>query len=180
MQNGIRPGIAHSAIPRRTLGWVAAAALLLAPLVAMQFTRKVNWSPADFAFAAVMIGAVGAAFEFAVRRSESRAYRGGVAAALAAAFLIVWTNGAVGMVGDEGNPANLMFGVVLAIALIGSTLARFRARGMAIAMAAAALGQAVAGGIGMLIDPLGGLFSTAFATLWLLAASLFHRAAGRG
>lgn len=124
-----------------------------------------------------MIGGVGIVYELAVRASSNHAYRGGVALALAATFLIVWANGAVGMIGDEGNPANLMFAGVLAVALLGAILARFRPAGMALAMAAAGLTQAIAGGVGMLIDPLGGAFSTALACLWLVSAALFRNAA---
>ena len=179
MANGTSIGRARSS-PWRILGWGMAAALLLTPLVAMQFTSEVNWTASDFAFAGVMFGGVGNAYEFAVRRTRSHAYRGAVALALAAAFLIVWANGAVGMIGDEGDPANLMFAAVLAIALLGSVLARFRAGGMAAVMAAAAVAQAMAGGVGMLIDPLGGIFSAAFAGLWLISAALFHRSATEG
>ena len=163
--------------PWRILGWGTAAALLLAPLIAMRFTSEVNWTPSDFAFAGLMLGGVGAIYELTVRRSSNPWYRAGTVFALAAAFLIVWANGAVGMIGDEGDPANLMFGGVLAIALIGAILARFRPGGMALAMAAAALAQAIAGGIGLTIDPLGGVLSTAFATLWLISAALFRNAA---
>ena len=161
----------------RILGWGTAAALLLLPLVAMQFTSEVNWTPSDFAFAGVMIGGVGIVYELAVRATASHAYRGGVAMALAATFLVIWVNGAVGMIGDEGDPANMMFAGVLAVALLGTILARFRPAGMALAMAAAALAQAIAGGVGMLIDPLGGIFSTGFAALWLVSAALFWNAA---
>jgi hypothetical protein len=178
MANGMDTGGTRSWHPWRILGWGTAAALLLTPLVAMQFTSEVNWTPSDFAFAAIMFGGVGIIYEFTVRRTNSHFYRGGVALALAAAFLIVWANGAVGMIGDEGNPANLMFAAVLAIALIGSVLARFRARGMAVDMFASAVVQAVAGGLGMLIDPLGGILSAAFAGLWLVSAALFRAAAG--
>lgn len=170
-------GVGRHWNPWPILGWGTAAGLLLTPLVAMQFTSEVNWTASDFAFAGIMFGGVGILYEFTVRKSSSPFYRGGVALALVAAFLTAWLNGAVGMVGDEGDRANLMFGGVLAIALIGSVLARFRAHGMAIAMFAAAVAQAAAGGVGMLIDPLGGILSTAFAGLWLLSASLFRKAA---
>jgi len=70
-----------------------------------------------------------------------------------------------------------MFAGVLAIALLGSVLARFRAGGMAITMIAAAIAQAVAGGLGMLLDLLGAVLSAGFAALWLVAAALFRRAA---
>ena len=174
MANDTGIGGARRPSPWRILGWGTAAALLLLPLVAMQFTREVDWTPFDFAFAGAMIGGVGIVYELTVRRSGNPYYRGGVAMALAATFLTIWANGAVGMIGDEGDPANLMFAGVLAIALLGSVLARFRPRGMAFAMFAAAIAQAVASGIGMLLDPLGGLLSTAFAGLWLLSAALFR------
>lgn len=177
MANGTELGGRRRPNSWRILGWGTAAALLLTPLVAMQFTSEVNWTPSDFAFAGIIFGTVGVIYEFTVRRASSRFYRGGVALALAAAFLIVWANGAVGMIGDEDNSANLMFAGVLGIALLGSVLARFRPGGMAVAMVAAALAQAVAGGVGMLIDPRGGVISAAFAGLWLLSAALFRSAA---
>ena len=178
MANDTGIGGARRPSPWRLFGWGAAAALLLLPLVAMQFTPEVDWTPFDFAFAGAMIGGVGIVYELTVRRTGNPYYRGGAAMALAATFLTIWANGAVGMIGDEGDPANLMFAGVLAIALLGAVLARFRAGGMALAMFAAAIAQAVAGGIGILLDPLGGLLSTAFAGLWLLSAVLFRKAAG--
>jgi hypothetical protein len=144
------------------------------------------WTLSDYAFAAAIFGTVGGTFEFAVRRSCNRWYRGGVAVALSTAFLLVWVNGAVGIIGDEGNPANLMFLGVIAIALAGSVGARFRATGMARAMIAAAVAQTVVA----LVTLAYGLGATephyipgvlilieGFAGLWLLSAWLFSRAA---
>lgn len=174
-------------IPWRLIGWGAAAMLLLLPLVAMQFTAEVNWTPADFVFAAVMFGTVGGTFELAVRASGSGAYRGGVAMALATAFLLVWINLAVGIIGNEDNPLNLMFFGVIAAALVGAIAARFEAAGMARAMAVAAAIQAAVG-IGVFIADAGateppGRFGLLpliefFAGMWLASAWLFRRAAG--
>ena len=161
----------------RIVGWGIAVALILTPLVAMQFTRQVDWTASDFLFAVVLLGGVGATFELAVRRSHSPAYRAGVAFALAAVFLIVWANGAVGMIGSEGNPYNLYFYGVILVALTGAVMARFRPAGMTWAMGAAAVAQAVASGGGLFGDPRGGLFSLAFAGLWLVSAAFFARAA---
>lgn len=163
--------------PWRIALWGLAVALLLVPAVAMRFTAEVNWTAGDFLFAGLLIGGVGGLFELAVRVTPNPAYRGGVAAALAAAFLIFWANGAVGMIGDEGNAYNLVFYGVILLALAGAVVARFRAKGMALAMLAAALAQAAGGVGGAFSDPRGALFSTAFAGLWLLAAWLFRRAA---
>jgi hypothetical protein len=168
---------ARHRIPWRIIGWSIPALLLLLPLIAMRFTPEVNWTATDFVFAALLFGSVGLAFELIVRKSSSLAYRFGAALAVVAAFLTIWVNGAVGMIGSEGNPYNLLFGGVLAIALIGAIVARFQLAGMARAMLAAAIAQAALGAAGLTTDPLGGVFSMAFAALWLLAAALFWKAA---
>jgi hypothetical protein len=162
----------------RVVGWGLAAVLLLLPLVAMQFTSDVHWTPFDFFFAAVIIGSVGLLFELAVRMNPNRHYRIGVGFALAAAFFLVWVNGAVGMIGDEDNPYNLWFIALIPLALLGSAASRFRASGMAWVMAVAAVGQLLIAGFGASTDPRGGLFSALFAFPWL-ASALFFRAAAR-
>lgn len=165
----------------RILGWGFAAALLLTPLVAMQFTTEVRWGPIDFAAAAILIGGLGLAFELAVRRTRNVAYR--LAAGLAAwtAFALIWVNLAVGFIGDEGNPANLMFAGVLAVALTGAIVARFRPLGMALAMVAAAVAQLLVAAVVFVAD-LGTmqevLLTLLFAAPWPLSAALFWKAAG--
>lgn len=161
----------------RIIGWTIPALLLLLPLVAMEFTDEVNWTASDFIFAAVLFGSFGLAFEFIVRQSEKLAYRFGAGFAVMAAFLTVWVNAAVGMIGAEGNAFNLVFGGVLLVALIGSILARCKARGMASAMVLAAIAQGAAAAAGLSFDVRGAIFSMAFAVPWLIAAILFHKAA---
>ncbi len=165
-------------VPWRIVGWGIVGLLLLLPLVAMQFTEEVNWTAADFVFMGVLLGGIGLAFEFIVRRSTSLAYRFGAGVALLTAFLTVWVNAAVGMIGSEDNPLNLMFGAVLLVALIGAVIARFRAAGMARAMGAGAIGQAIVSAVGMSADPFGGVLSLGFTGIWLLAGALFWKAAG--
>jgi hypothetical protein len=160
----------------RIAGWGIAVGLLLLPFVAMQLTSEVNWTVSDFVFAAVMFGGVGLLFELTVRMSDNRYYRTGVGFALGASFLTIWTNGAVGMIGSEDNPYNLVFLGVILIGLLGSALARFRAGGMAVAMLAAAIAQFIAGTIGMFTDLLGGIYSAMFAGIWLASAAMFRRA----
>lgn len=164
----------------RVAGWSIGGLVLLLPLVAMRFTDEVNWTAGDFLFAGLLIGSVGLAYELAVRASASRAFRGGIAVALAASFLTVWVNGAVGMIGSEDNPYNLLFLGVILLALAGAAIARFRPPGMAFAMAAAALAQASLGIVGAFGDPRGGTLAAMFAGLWLLSALLFRNAARDG
>lgn len=161
----------------RIVGWSFAALLLLLPLAAMQFTDEVAWSGGDFAFVAVLCGIVGGAFELTVRMSRDLAYRAGVAAALAAASFVVVATGAVGMIGDEGNLHNLFFLAVVALALAGAVMARFRAAGMALAMAVAGAAQIAVALAGLSIDPRGAVLSAFLAGPWLLSAALFRAAA---
>lgn len=127
----------------RVAGWSAAVLILLLPLVAMQFTDEVNWSTADFFLAAGLLAGVGIPFELAVRKTADIAYRAGAGVALVAVFLLVWVNGAVGVIGSENNSANLMYGGVLAIGIIGAAIVRFRAGGMAHTLFAMAGAQAL-------------------------------------
>lgn len=161
----------------RVGGWSGALLLLLSQAVAMQLSDEVNWTGADFAFAAIVLGGVGGAVELTVRMSRNWSYRAAVAAALAAAFLTVAANGAVGMIGDEDNRYNLLFLGVIGLALTGAVVARFRPAGMAYAMAAAAIGQVIVAAVGLSSDVRGGVFSAAFAGLWLFSAALLRKAA---
>lgn len=128
----------------RVIGWGLAAALLVLPLVAMQFTAEVDWDETDFIVMGAMVATVGGLFELAVRLSRSWAYRGAFALALLGAFLVTWVNLAVGIVGSEDNPANLYFFAALGVGLLGALLTGGKAHGMALAMLATALGIAVA------------------------------------
>ncbi|MBT2559101.1 hypothetical protein J7E24_15025 [Hymenobacter sp. ISL-91] len=164
------------------------AGLLLIPFVAMRFTREVQWDLFDFAFAGVLLFGTGLAFELVAGRGGSTAYRVGVGMALAAALLLVWVNGAVGIIGSENNPANLLYGGVLLVALVGAAVSRLRARGLARTMLAAALAQFLVPLLALLIwrpaldwGVLGVLGANAiFVLLWVGAALLFQRASATG
>ena len=106
---------------------------------------------------------------------------------LAAAFLLVWINGAVGIIGNEGNPANLMYGGVLAVGIIGAMIARFQPQGMARALFAMALAQLLVPVIALIVwrrsldDAPGvvGVFmlNASFVMLFVVSALFFRRAA---
>jgi hypothetical protein len=161
----------------RPLAWGVAGALLLVPLVAMQFTSEVDWTVGDFLFAALLIGGVGMAFELAVRVSSNTHYRGGAALGLAAGFLLIWANGAVGYIGSEDNPYNLAFYAVIAIAFAGALVSGFRAKGMAWTMLVTGIAHAAAGLGGAADDPRTIPITLVFVAMWLGAARLFRMAA---
>lgn len=81
----------------RIAGWGAAAALLLTPLVAMQFTEEVNWTAFDFAVFGTMLALAGGALELVVRLTRRQAVRVVAGTAIAVAFLLAWAHGAVGL-----------------------------------------------------------------------------------
>ena len=159
----------------RFAGWGFVAILLALPAIAMQFSSEVDWTASDFIIMAALLGTVGLTTEFLVRKSASTAYRIGAVIAMAAAFLTIWVNLAVGMIGDN-NPYNLLFFGVLGIALAGSMGSRFRAAGMAWTMTVTALAQAAVAAGGLAQDPRGAAFSMVFAIPWLLSAGLFRHA----
>ena len=165
--------------------WGTAALLLLLPLVAMQFTDEVDWDLTDFVVVGAMLVGAGGTYELAARMTGNIAYRAAVGVAVAAAFLLVWINLAVGIIGTEDNPANLMYGGVLAVGIIGAIIARFQPHGMARALFATALAQALVAVIALIAGlgygpswPGANLILTGFfVALWLTSAWLFRKAA---
>jgi len=178
--------IGSGGMPWRLLLWGGAASLLLIPAVAMQFTSEVNWTTFDFLFAGAVIGGTGLILELVFRMAGSWAYRAGAVLALGAVVMLVWINGAVGIIGSERDGANLLYAGVIFTALIGTVLAGFRARGMVWAMAAAAVATVAVPAIvwflwpeaqPLLLAPEVPGATVVFAAVWLTAAALFHRAA---
>ena len=161
-------------LPWRLIGWGGAAVLLSLP-----WFLDFPWTASDFIVMGVMFAVSGGTIELAVRSSTDWAHRLGSLVAILTGFLTVWVNLAVGMIGSEDNPYNLWFGGVLAIAIAGSLLARGSASALAGTMALAAAAQAGASIFGLAADMRGGIFSLAFAGLWLLSAALFRMASRR-
>jgi len=171
----------------RVVRWSVGAGLLLVPLVMMQIVDGWNWGLGAFLFLGVIIGGVLLLYEYAVRAGVGLAYRGGVAAALAPAFLIVWMNLAVGIVGED-NPMNFNFFMLVFAAAVGA----YTARGEPAAMARAMLGVVVVQALlaiaivtapSIASEPAGvfrvSLLCSVFAGFWLLSAALFRRASRR-
>jgi hypothetical protein len=162
---------------------LATAFILLIPLLAMQITDEVDWTLADFVIAGALIFGTGLTYVLVARKAGNIAYRFAVGVALAAAFLLFWITGAVGIIGSEDNPANLMYLGVLAVWIIGVIIARFRPHGMARALFVTALAQASVAMIVLIFglgseSPLGVLraliLNGFFVALFLGSAGLFR------
>jgi hypothetical protein len=172
---------------RHYLKWLAfTAAVLLVPLLGMTLrillphgteTIGINWGPVDFVAAGVLVLGSGLLYEYGRDRSVRLPHRLAVAIAVGAAFLLVWANLAVGLIGRSGSPANLAYLAVLAVAIGGAASSRFEPRRSSDAMVAAALLQAVISVIAMVAGlsatPVADLF---FITLWVASAVLFRQA----
>ena len=111
-------------------------------------------------------------------------FSAGVAVAIVNIVLLFWISGAVGIIGSEDNPANLMYGIVFGIVVIGTLIAWGRAQWLKWVMGLAGVSQA---GICMIaligemgVDgaswPYDVIVLTAFFTsVWFVSAFLFSR-----
>ncbi|MDT8324600.1 MAG: zf-HC2 domain-containing protein [Bacteroidota bacterium] len=175
---------------RRKMAYVAIAtvSILMIPLVAMQFTGEVNWSPADFIVMGMLLIGTGLAYVLISQVSDSRTYHAAVGVAVVTGLLLIWINLAVGIIGSEDNPANALYIGVILIGLVGVGIARLRPRGMARTLFAMAVFQLLVPVIAMIIwrpslaDPPGiaGVFmlNALFAALFAVAGLLFRHSAG--
>lgn len=177
---------AESANGWRIVRWGGAAALLCVPAVAMQFTREVNWGPEDFLVMGAMLALALGAYELLATMAGNGAYKVAAALAVLGAFLLVWINLAVGIIGDEGNAANLMYLGELAVLIGGAAIAKGRAPGMAKTLFAVAGAQMLIGATAVLgnmgtdgpiwpRDVLG--VTVILSGVWLLSGALFRHSA---
>lgn len=163
--------------PLRIAVWGGAALLMAAAVAAAQLGDGMQWSAGDFALAAAVLLAGCGLFELLMRKTGSWAYRAGAVVAVGSAVLLFLVAGAVGIVGSDDEPANLLFLGVIALGAAGALAARFRPVGMARAMALTAAAQLLAGIVALILvgDVPGFLLGTAlFTPLWLLSAWLFR------
>ena len=159
-------------------------AFLIIPLIATNTVEGFNWDPLDFVFAFVLIAGAGFAFLLLSSIEKNLLYKGAWALTVLTAFLLIWINAAVGLLGGEDNPANLLYGAVLAILFLGTIGTGAKARGMSVVVFLAAVTQLLVPAVAFLIwqpSVTGDLIrvvaiSSFFGVLWLGAALLFRRA----
>ena len=88
----------------RVFIWIALAtgAILLIPLIAMQFTTEVSWDETDFIVMGSLLFGWAVLFVLAVRRAPRRR-RVLIGSMLIAAFLYLWAELAVGIFFNLGS-----------------------------------------------------------------------------
>lgn len=124
--------------------------LLLIPFIAMQFTDEVVWTLSDFIIAGTFLFGTGLAYKLVTRKTGDVVYRVAVGFALFTGLFLLWVNGAVGIIGTENNPVNLLYFGVIAVGIIGATIARFKSQRMVYTMYAMALAQALVAAIALI------------------------------
>lgn len=123
---------------------VAAITLLtlFIPFSALFITDEMAWSLYDFILAGVMLFGSGSIFVLISRKSESVLFKSALGLMLASALFLLAANIAVGIIGSEDNTINLFYFLVVVLLVVGSFIARFKPRGMAITLFTTALAQA--------------------------------------
>ena len=170
----------------RRIVWAIVGVLIVALLTAMQFTDEVQWNEA-VAYGVILLLAGGTYELWLWLRTRNGTYRIAFDVGLLGVFLLGWVSGAVGIIGSENQPVNLMYWAVPAVLLIGSLISGFNPRGMARTLFAAALVQILVPVIALIISPevnWGGagvigvfVFNSIFAVLFAGSGLLFLRAA---
>lgn len=115
---------------------------------------------------------------------KNATYRAGAGIALGGAALLIWLSLGVGIIGRDGDSANLMYFGVIAVGALGSALARFRPRAMVRVLLAMALVQALIGAFALVAGlglPWSGpleilLLNGFFVGVFAISAWLFGRA----
>ena len=158
--------------------------ILLIPLV-LTLLASWHWRPGAFVLAVVLLfGGAGLTYGLVAKKMMSnKAYRFAVGVALAAVFILVWMNAAVGgILGDD--PANMMYFGVLLVGFSGAVIARLEPQGMSRALLATAFAMVLVPAIALIIGTpafangvaaVFGLHSF-FAMLFVASAFLFRSA----
>lgn len=157
---------------------------LLIPFIGMQYSSEINWTISDFIIAGCLIFGTGVTYKFITYKTGTIVFRTAVALALGSVFLLIWVNGAVGIIGSETNEFNLLYSLVVLTGLIGLFLSGLKPRGLSYTMLAMAAIQSIL----MIVALINGLQETTnssvfeivlvnafFIALYLMSATLFYR-----
>ena len=75
------------------------AMLLVLPLVAMQFTKEVNWTVSDFVIGGILLFGTAGIIDFVLRKVKSRRNRIMLSMSVLLVLMLIWAELAVGLFG---------------------------------------------------------------------------------
>jgi hypothetical protein len=78
---------------------IIVALILLVPLIAMQFTKEVDWDLGDFVVMGALLFITGMGIEFSLKKLANPAHKVVVSLVIVLGFLLIWAELAVGIVG---------------------------------------------------------------------------------
>jgi hypothetical protein len=167
-----------------------AALIVTVLLLASHFVDGWNWPAGAFVVVGALVFGIGFTFELVTRNRDAIAYRAAVAIAFVAAFLLTWGN--LVQWADVTRAAAMYF-VVPIVGIIGSAVARLRPKGMARALFATALAQALVLALALIMlvtrnpevtswtpPELRGFGGNAFNVMLFAGSALLFRKAARG
>ncbi|MDP3800384.1 MAG: hypothetical protein Q8Q90_03105 [bacterium] len=117
-----------------------------------RFTNEVSWDEAN-AYGVILLALWGFYETLQWLKRCPKTYRIAFGIGFTGMLFLGWVSGAVGIIGSENNPANLMYWAVFAVALVGSIISRFNPRGMAYALFATAFVQFLVPVVALFIWP---------------------------
>ena len=79
---------------------IAAALILLIPLIAIQFTEEVQWELGDFIIMGILLYGTGLAIELVNTRPQNIRKRAAYSFVILAIFFLIWAELAVGVFGS--------------------------------------------------------------------------------
>lgn len=107
-------------------------------------------------------------------------YKSAIVLSIFGVFLLIWMSLGIGIIGEDGNPKNIVYAGVVLIGIIGTILSRKKPMGMALTLFTMALAQSVIAIIAILLKAgmpwsppaellgLNGIFIVLFTTAGLL------------
>lgn len=165
------------------------ALLLIIPIIGSMTVEGWNWDTFDFVFAYVVFFMTFFAIEMVVKHSKNGTFRMAVAVQVVTMLALLWINGAVGIIGNEGNVVNVWYLAIIALGFLGPLLTRMKGNAMSYVLFTMAVIQMAIPTVAAIVfrpiaaEPPGviGIFflNGFFALAWVASGLMYRNAATR-